>query len=402
VRVLLVDKLPELVRNRLAAAGFEVRSEPTAGGDTLIAAMREAAPDVLVVRSTKVKAAQLDAAPSLTLVVRAGAGVDNIDLAECSRRGIYVSNCPGKNGVAVAELAMGLIVALDRHIPDAVADLRAGKWNKKKCGVARGLKGRVLGILGVGTIGAEVALRARAFGMEVVGWETYNPAAAEAVGVRLLPTPRDVAAACDVLTVHLASSDATRGIVNADVLGALKPGASFVNTARGDLVDEDALVRAMDERGIRAGLDVFSDEPAAAEGPCPIRLASHPNVYGTHHVGASTDQAQEAVAEETVRIVIAYRTTGAVPNCVNLARGTGADHLLVVRHRDRVGVLAAILGLLREDGINVEEMENIIFDGGEAACARIQVRGAPGEPTLARMRSHEHVFTAAVVRIDGG
>lgn len=394
MRVLIADKLPDQARVRLASGGCTVKVE--ALSPDVLAAFD---PDVLIVRSTKVKAEHLAAAPALSLIVRAGAGVDNIDLAACSKRGIYVSNCPGKNAVAVAELAMGLILALDRRLPENTADLRAGKWNKKKYSVARGLKGRTLGIIGLGGIGTEVARRAQAFGMNVIAWE--KGANDHPIGnVGMMPNPEEVARRSDVVSVHLALAPETRGFVGESVFREMKHGALFINTARAEVVDETALINAMDTKGIRAGLDVFAGEPAVGEADYVGVLASHPSVYGTHHIGASTDQAQEAVADEACRITLTYKTHGTVPNCVNVAQRSAADHTLVVRHHDRVGVLAAILGVLREDSINVQEMENVVFAGGAAACARIQLHGSPTEGALARMRAHEDVFSVNVVKHD--
>jgi D-3-phosphoglycerate dehydrogenase len=403
MRVLLADKLPDQARVRLASGGCTVRSEPGLSPDALASVLAEFQPEVLVVRSTKVAARHVEADPALSLIVRAGAGVDNIEMPACSTRGIYVSNCPGKNAVAVAELAMGLLIALDRRIPDAVADLRAGKWNKKRYSAARGLKGRVLGILGLGTIGLEMAKRAQAFGMDVIAWSRSLSLENAAVhGIRRYDTPEDVARRADALSIHLAYAPETRGFVGESVFRELKHDAMFVNTARAEIVDEEALLHAIETKGLRAGLDVFKGEPSAGEADFHHRLAAHPNVYGTHHVGASTDQAQEAVADEAVRIVLNYRSTGRVPNCVNLATRTVADHTLVVRHQDRVGVLAAVLDVLRSGQINVQEMENIIFAGAEAACARIQISGNPTEALLERIRDHEHVYSAIAVKIERG
>jgi D-3-phosphoglycerate dehydrogenase len=400
MRVLLADKLPDMARVRLAAAGCEVRVEAGPTPERLCEVLAEFQPDVLVVRSTKVKAAHLDADPNLSLIVRAGAGVDNIEMAACSSRGIYVSNCPGKNAVAVAELAMGLILSLDRNIPDNVADLRAGKWNKKKYGAARGLKGRVIGILGTGQIGLETARRAQAFGMEVIAWSRgLTPERAAELGLKRYPTPEDVARRADIVSVHLAYTPETRGFVGESIFREMKHGALFINTSRAEVVDEPSLMLAIDQKGLRAGLDVFQNEPTGGEGAFELPIGKNPRVYGTHHIGASTDQAQEAVAEESVRIVLDYKATGRVPNCVNLATKTAADHTLVVRHRDRVGVLASILQVLKEGSINVEEMENIIFAGGEAACARIQISGAPSAELLAKMAAHPDVYSASAVRL---
>jgi D-3-phosphoglycerate dehydrogenase len=179
MRILLADKLPDHARVRLASGGHEVRAAPSLSGDTLKDALQDFDPDVLVVRSTKVTAEHLTAAHALSLVIRAGAGVNTIDVTVASAQGVYVANCPGKNAVAVAELTFGLILAVDRNIADGVIDLRAGQWNKGKHGKSMGLRGRTLGILGTGMIGAEVARLGNAFGMEVLAWSeasrTHTP-----------------------------------------------------------------------------------------------------------------------------------------------------------------------------------------------------------------------------------
>jgi D-3-phosphoglycerate dehydrogenase len=326
-------------------------------------------------------------AGSLSLVVRAGAGYNTIDVATASKRGIYVSNCPGRNAIAVAELAFALLLALDRRVPDNVAELRAGTWNKKEYSKARGLFGRTLGLLGYGNIGQEMAKRAHAFGMPVVVWSRRfatgrDNVADEPIPMQLAKSPAEVAERCDVLSVHLALNAETRGLVDASVLDKLKPGSYFINTARGEVVDYAALEKVVRERDIRVGLDVFAAEPAGGTGEFKDSIAALKNVYGTHHIGASTDQAQEAIAAETVRIVKSYKDTGKVPNVVNLAKKTPASHMLVVRHRDRPGVLAHVFDHLRRSDINVQETENVIFEGAQAAVARINLDGAPPEALL--------------------
>ena len=390
MKVLVADKFEQSGIDGLTAAGCEVLYQPDLKDESLVAAIRETAADVLVVRSTAVTAPMLESG-ALSLVVRAGAGYNTIDVATASKRGIYVSNCPGKNAIAVAELAFALLLALDRRVPDNVAELRAGKWNKKEFSKARGVFGRTLGLLGYGNIGQEMAKRAHAFGMPIVVWSRRFASAKERVEdqpvpMRLGASPQDVAARCDVLSVHLALSADTKGLVNAAVFDRLKPGSYFINTARGEVVDHAALERAIRDRDLRVGLDVFAAEPAGVTGDFTDAIASLKNVYGTHHIGASTDQAQEAIAAETVRIIAAYNSTGKVPNVVNLAKKTPASHMLVVRHRDRPGVLAHVFDRLRSGNINVQETENVIFEGAEAAVARINLDGAPSEAVLREMQ----------------
>ena len=386
MKVLIADKFEQSGIDGLKAAGCEVVYQPDLKDAALAQALRETGADVLVVRGTNVTAPMLEAG-ALSLVVRAGAGYNTIDVATASRRGIYVSNCPGKNAIAVAELAWALILSLDRRIPDNVAELRAGTWNKKEYSKARGLFGRTLGLLGYGNIGQEVARRAHAFGMPIVVWSRRFATGKTSVDdlpipMRFANTPQEVAAQADILSVHLALTPDTKGIVDASVFDKLKPGSSFVNTARGEVVDHAALEKAIRERHIRVALDVFAAEPKDATGAFKDAIVSLPGVYGTHHIGASTDQAQEAIAAETARIIATYKDTGKVPNVVNLAKKTPASHMLVVRHRDRPGVLAHVFDHLRAGDINVQETENVIFEGAEAAVARINLDGAPSDALL--------------------
>lgn len=387
MRVLIADKFEQSGRDGLEAAGCQFSYQPDVKDDSLVEAIRAYSPEVLVVRSTKVTEPMLDAG-TLKLIVRAGAGYNTIDVAAASRRGVYVSNCPGKNSVAVAELALALILALDRRVADNVIQLREGKWNKKEFSKSRGLLGRTLGLVGTGQIGREVATRARAFGMNVIAWSrSLTDESAAALGVERRESLLDIARDSDVVSVHVALKPETRAFIGADFFERMRAGAYFVNTARGEVVDQDALRRAMRERDIRAGLDVFAQEPAAATGEFTDDIAREPNLYGTHHIGASTDQAQEAIAAETVRIIRTFKETGRVPNVVNLARRTPATHTLVVRHRDRPGVLASVLDRIRAESINVQEMENVIFEGSEAAVARIDLEAALPADALERLKA---------------
>ena len=407
MKVLVADKFEQSGLDGLKAADCDVIYNADLKEESLRKAIADTHADVLVVRSTKVTEPMLEAG-SLSLIVRAGAGYDNIDVKAASARGIYVANCPGKNSVAVAELAFGLILALDRRIPDNVADLRAGTWNKKEYSKARGLYGRTLGLLGFGNIGQEMARRAQAFGLHLAIWSEIGVEVDRSgvpidlpLLVRLRPssgnplepfahvcdTPEEVAERSDILSVHLALNERTRNLVNASVLNKLKPGSFVINAARAEVVDYDALATAVKERNLRVALDVYAGEPSSPQGSFTHPLLTLPNVYGTHHIGASTDQAQEAIAVETVRIVKAYQETGRVLNVVNLSRKTPATHVLVVRHRDRPGVLASVFDVLRDAKVNVQETENIVFTGAESAVARINLDGGVADDYLQRMQT---------------
>ena len=387
MRVLIADKFEQSGRDGLESLGCQVSYEPDAKDDSLAAAITSTSPDVLVVRGTKVTEPMFDAGP-IKLVVRAGAGYNTIDVAAASKRGIYVSNCPGKNSIAVAELAFALILALDRRVAENVVTLRQGQWNKKEFSKARGLFGRTLGLIGVGKIGQEMVPRAQAFGMPVVAWSrSLTPEHAAHLGVEYKQTPLDVAHSADIVSVHLALKPETKGLIGADFFNAMKEGSYFINTARGEVVDQAALAQAMKMRGIRAGLDVFAIEPTTGTGEFQDPIVNEANLYGTHHIGASTDQAQEAIAAETVRIVREFKETGKVPNVVNLSQQSPATYRLVVRHLDRPGVLAGVLDAIKSEQINVQEMENIVFEGATAAVARINLDNAPSTGMLNKLRS---------------
>lgn len=317
MKVLVVDKFPERALARMKELDFELVYNTELKGEVLAEEVKKSQADVLVVRSTKVTEAMLEGS-RLGLVIRAGSGYDTIDVAAASKRGIYVSNCPGKNSTAVAELAFGLLLALDRRLPDNVAELRQKKWNKKEYSKARGLYGRTLGLIGVGRIGKLMIGRAQAFGMKVVAWSrSLTPEKAHELGIEWRSSPEEVAKSADAVSVHVALKPETKGLCGEKFFEAMRPGAYFINTSRGEVVDEEALKKAVRGKGIRAALDVFAKEPATATGEFEDDIAGLPGVYGTHHIGASTDQAQEAIAEETIRILVEYRDKGEVPNVVN-------------------------------------------------------------------------------------
>src|SRR5512138_119877 len=385
MKILVADAFPKERLADLEALGATVELRADVSAKDLPAAARDAS--ILVVRSKQVTAEVFEGAPALSLVVRAGAGVNTIDVAAASRRGVYVANCPGQNSIAVAELAIGLVLALDRRIPDNVALLRAGRWDKKTFSEGRGIHGRTLCVAGTGSIGREVARLGRAFGMRVLAWSrSLDDAAAKALGVERAPDLAALAREADFLSLHLALAKETRGIVTREIIAAMRPGAALVNTARAELVDQAALLEAARSGRIRVATDVFEGEPEKGQAPFESELATLPGVYGTHHIGASTEQAQDAIARETVRIVASFVRMGNVPNCVNVARKTPARARLVVRHYDKVGVLANVLDTLREAGINVEEVRNTIFEQAQAASCTIDLDERPPDALVERIR----------------
>jgi D-3-phosphoglycerate dehydrogenase len=400
LRVLCADKFEDSGIAALRALGCELFDEPGLDPETLPDAIERIDPQVVIVRSTKVRAPVFERAKSLALVVRAGAGVDNIDVAAASERGIFVSNCPGKNAVAVAELAFGLVIAADRQIAQQTADLRAGKWKKKAYAKCQGLFGRTLGVVGMGPIGREVAARGRAFGMHVLAWSrSLDAETAEELGVERAADLIELARRADAVSIHVAACDETIQLIGSEFFAAMKPGAIFVNTARGSVVDAAALTRAIREKSLRVALDVWQKQPKPEDETFADPLIGEPGVTGTHHNGASTEQAQQAIAAETVRIVRQFAETGSALHAVNRAETSPAQSLLTVRHLNKPGVLAAIFDVIDAAHINVEEMENVIYQGAKAACARIFLDAPLSADALSFLRSHEHVLSAAQVPI---
>ncbi|MGD0060373.1 MAG: NAD(P)-dependent oxidoreductase [Verrucomicrobiia bacterium] len=385
MKILIADKFSENHLDRLKKLGCDVTYNPSIKAEELPKLIGSS--KVLVVRSKQVAADTIQAGTQLAVILRAGAGVNTIDVKAASARGVYVTNCPGKNSVAVAELAFALLLAIDRRIPDNVAALRAHKWNKKEFSKADGVHGKTLGVVGLGQIGREVVKRAHAFGLHVIAWSrSLNLQKARDLNVEYTPDLDTLFRRADIISLHVALKPDTKKLVSADRIAMMKPNAILINTARGEVVDQTALRAALEAKRIRAGLDVYDPEPAEATAEFADPILDLPNLYGTHHIGASTEQAQEAIAEEAIRIIETYIKTGVVLNCVNLATRTPAKWQLTVRHFDRVGVLAFVMDQIRRANINIEEVQNIIFDGAAAACCRIQLNTEPGDKLLAAIK----------------
>jgi D-3-phosphoglycerate dehydrogenase len=384
MRLLIADRLPQTQVEKLRGVVKELQYEPELTAETLGAHMSGV--NILVVRGTKVTGDALENADALELIVRSGAGTENIDLEAASARGIYVTNCPEKNSAAVAELTMGLLLAVDRRVPEQDNALKERRWNKAEFAKAEGLKGRCFGVIGLGAVGKEVIKRAKAFDMSVVAWSrSLTDEEATELGVIRVSTVDDLIAKCDIISMHVPLTSETKHILSAERISRLKPGTIVLNTARGGVVDNQALADALRNGRVRAGLDVFENEPAEAKGEFVNTFSDVPNWIGTHHVGGSTNQAQNATAEETVRVIETYIKTGNVENCVNFAQETPAQYELVVRHYDKIGVLTRILSDLRQSNINVHEVHNVIFEGAKAAVASIELDTVPPQSTLDKM-----------------
>lgn len=394
LKVLVADKFPEKYIQQMKDLNLDVVFEPKLGENDLPEAAKDT--DILVVRSTVVNEETINSSKKMNLIIRAGSGVNNINIQAANKKGIYVANCPGMNAVAVAELAVGLMIALDRFIPDNVNDFNKGSWNKDKYSKGKGLKGKTLGLIGVGNIGKEVAKRALAFGMNVYGKDI---ARIEGVQIKDFSEMDQLLPLCDVVSIHLPATPQTKGLFNKEMFSYMKDGAYLINTSRQDIVIEDDLLEAINEKNIRFGCDVFSGEPESKTGEVKSKLQNNPNIYVTHHIGASTAQAQDAVAQETINIINHFVHSGVIDHWVNRANITDAHYQLVVKHYDKPGVLAGVLDLLRAGDINIEEIENVIFDGGLAASCTMKLKNAANADMLKKMSENQNVISVSHVEI---
>ena len=390
MKVLVADKLADKSISQMEALGATVTVSPELGPDTLPGHIKDN--EILIVRSTKVNCDTINNATSLSLIIRAGAGVNTIDIHAASAKGIHVANCPGKNTEAVAELAVGLLIAADRRIVDATVNLRAGVWDKKQYSKARGLKGRKLGIIGLGAIGKAVAKRAQGLEMDVMAWSrSLTEAQADELGIEYKKCIEEIASEADAVSIHLASNKDTNSLINKDFLGRMKDGAILINSSRGEVVNSEDLKQAIAEKNLRVGFDVFENEPSGGEADfSDTELANM--ITCTPHVGASTDQSTDAVADEVIRIIESYKATGKPLNTVNQRQKTLSKNNLVVRHYNRVGVLAKVFDKLKQEKINIEEMENMIFEGGHAASCSLKLDQAPSGQLIQKLEDDNSII----------
>jgi D-3-phosphoglycerate dehydrogenase len=394
LNVLVADKFPDKYIQQMKDLDLEVIYNAKLGEKDLPEAAKDV--DILVVRSTVVNEETITNSKKLNLIIRAGSGVNNINIAAANKKGIYVTNCPGMNAVAVAELAIGLMISLDRFIPDNIADFNKGVWSKDKYSKGKGLKGKTLGLIGVGNIGKEVARRALAFEMNVYGKDITR---IEGVQIKDFSEMDQLLTLCDIVTIHLPSTPQTKGLFNKKMFGHMKNGAYLINTSRQDIVVEEDLLEAIKEKNIRYACDVFKGEPETKSGEVSSKLQNNPNIYVTHHIGASTEQAQDAVAQETINIIKHFVHSGVIDHWVNRAKLSDAHYQLVVKHYDKPGVLASVLDLIRNSSINIEEIENIIFEGGIAACCTLKLKNAATAGMLKKISENSDVLSVSHVEI---
>lgn len=407
MRLLVADKLDLQWLEELKVLGVELDSRPELTKDQLASALDGVG--ILIVRSTEVTKEAIAKASHLNLIVRAGHSVGTIDVQAASERGIYVANCPGRNAAAVAELTMALILALDRRLVEANRSLRDGRWEKNEFSSSQGIMGRHIGIVGLGAVGTEVLKRARAFGLVPHAYSrTLTAAKAARFEVGYASSLDQLAARSDILTIHTTLTSQTRGMVNRDVLSALPEGATVINTARADVLDYEALADLMPQKKLRVGLDVFPSHPSSPSTEFRSSLltdakrlgdaeSSGAVVYATPHIGSTTNQSLRAVAQETAHIIRSFLTEEDVPNVVNICASSPARFVLVLRMRDKVGALANTLAVIKRHGINIEEINNTVFDGAQATCTKMRVTGRPSEACLEEIRAFDEVLHIDIV-----
>jgi D-3-phosphoglycerate dehydrogenase len=392
MKIVLAEKVsPATLAVFAAEPGWEVLTHDKLPGG-LPAALAEA--DALVVRSAvQVDDALMEKAPKLRVIGRAGVGVDNIDAEAATRRGIVVMNTPGANAVAVAELTMGLMLALARKLPAANSTMHAGKWEKKSLQGAE-LRGKTLGILGLGRIGLEVARRARGFGVEIVGSDPFVSAAvARENGIVLLPV-EELFAKADYLTLHVGLTPQTQNIINEKNLATMKKGVRIINCARGELVDDGALVAALKSGHVGgAALDVFVEEP-----PRNSPYFGLDNVILTPHIAGSTAEAQEAVGVQIAMQVREYLKLGVVQNAVNLPSLSHEEYLQLAPYIDLAERLGSFLAQTGKGGI---EAIHLVYGGTLVEAKTDLVRNAAIEGLLQGSENVNRINAAAVAQERG-
>ncbi len=389
MKMLVACRFPERALADLRALGSEVAYEPTVSAEEIGKHLGDIG--ILIIGRTRLGAEVIDAAPELQMIVKGGSDTTTIAVEEASRLGVFVASAPGRDAVAIAEYAMALALALDRDLPGRQAAQRAG--DRSEGPPAHGLQGRTLGILPLDPTGREVARRARAFGMRVLAWApTVDEDAPVIRDVEMCAWPTELAQQSDVLISIARPGGWNEALANGDVIDNLPSGGSFVHIGHPGAFDEEALASAARNRGVRVGLDLWLSDYRSDAIRFRTDLLEQPGVIYTRGVAGATEQAREAIAAEVVRIVRRFLISGEVSNCVNLLERSPATWQLVLRLRDTVGVMAAIMDAIQDDGINAEEILSRVFVGAKAAWCTISLTERPSTDALDAIRGIDGVI----------
>lgn len=389
MKILVACVLPEFAIEELRGLGSEVVVQPTLAGEALVAASRDV--NILIVRRTRVPADLFNTASSLQMVLRAGTDVSGIAVEAASAQGVFVTNCPQRDAVAVSEMAFASMLALDRQLLDAVAVARSNSHIKRdEFPEARGLAGRTLGVVGFGPTERELARRARAFDMKVLCWShSMQGEHAGAEDVDFVNWPRELAARSDIVFVYAPPEEGEELRADSELLSEMREGAHLIHIGVPAALNESAVVEAIERRKIRVATDLF----APREGErVRSALADRPDVLTTYRLADRSAQARDAIAAETVSIVRKFLVSGVLVNCVNLLERSPATWQLVLRLRDAVGIMANIMDAIRADGVNAEEITSRVFSGARAAWCTIALDERPSAEALQTIRSLDGVL----------
>ncbi len=392
MKTLVGCKLPESALAELRTLGTELVYKP----DLTAAELENLVEDVaiLVVCRTRVSPEIITAGRSLQLIVRAGTNTANIAIEEASAAGIFVCNCPDKDATAIAELMLGFLIALDRRLPPLAGGADAGATGTACAGDASGLAGRTLGLLGFGAAQRALAQRAHACGMKLLVWApdlTQEEAARHAAGA--CSWPRELARNSDMIAAFVSSQDVDETLVDTEFLESMREGAYLVFVGHPAGLDFNALASIAAERRLRVACDLSAPQLTGANtGRLKSRLRELPGVFATFGIADRTRQAWEATAGEVVRVVRDFLVAGSVRNCVNLLESSPATWQLLLRLRDTVGVMAAIMDHIRADGINAQEILARVFVGAKAAWCVIALDERPSAEGLDAIRNLDGVL----------
>lgn len=399
MKILVACELPDFAVQELRSLATELSLQPRLTPELLPAHLRDTA--VLIVSDLPVSAEAIAAAPSLQMIVRAGADVSNISLEEASAQGIFVVNTPLRDAAAVAEYVLAAILALDRRLPDSATSLRDGAARRHTPPAAAGLAGRTLGLLGYDRVGEEIARRALAFDMRVLAWSPSLEAVGPTPpGVEFCDWPRDLAHRSNFVALYAPPGAPEDLRIDGEFIAGLPEAACIVIVGSAAAFDDEALADAVRRRRLSVAIDLWPAEGSTDQVRFRSPLLELPGVIGTLRLAADTRQARDAVAEAVVQRVRSFAVQGLVQDCVNLLERSPATWQLVLRLRDAVGVMAGIMDAIRSDGINAEEITSRVFTGARAAWCTIALDERPSADaieTIRRLPGVLHLEIRAVV-----
>ena len=397
IKILFGCNVPEEILEEFRALGTELIYEPNIAPDRLEKIVGDT--NILVISRNRISPEIIAAGHELQMIIRAGTDVSNISVQQASEAGIFVCNCPYKDATAIAELTFGYLLSVDRRL---FAHVQASR--QQKPGVipkleALGLAGRTLGVLGYGPVEKEIIQRALAFEMKVNAWSpaSLTPEIAAERKIGFCDRPRDVARDSDMLSVYISPQNQAAHLVDVDLLESMRPGASLVYIGHPGALDLSALADVASRRDIRVAYDISAPQLTAGDvGRFIARLQALPNVIGTYGLADRTHQSREETAREVLRIVREFILNGKVLNCLNLIEYNPAMWQLLMRLKDRVGVLASVMDVLRADGISMEDITSHLFTGAQAVWITMAVDERPSAEALAAIRELEGVLNLEI------